>query len=124
MDVRTLTTSDGTRLIVLPEVDYTRLIKAAEDNADRQAVAEFRRRIASGEEELMSSAMLDRLMAGERRIKVWREHRGLTASALAAKAEVGQGYLSQIEAGTREGKLETLRKIAGALNITLDDLAG
>jgi transcriptional regulator with XRE-family HTH domain len=33
-------------------------------------------------------------------------------------------YLSQIETGKRDGTLETYRKIAEALNLTLDDLAG
>lgn len=33
-------------------------------------------------------------------------------------------YLSQIETGKRDGTLETYRKIAEALNLTLDDLVG
>ena len=47
-----------------------------------------------------------------------------TAAALAKKAGIASAYLSQIETGKREGTVETYRKLASALGITLDDLIG
>ena len=54
--------------------------------------------------------------------RVWREHRGLTVRQLADQAGVSAPFVSQIETGQREGSVETMRKIAGVLKISLDDL--
>jgi DNA-binding XRE family transcriptional regulator len=124
MNAQTITTPAGERLVLLAEADYAALLEAAEDGADREAVAEFRRLFAAGEEELVPAAVVDRLLSGENRVRVWREHRGLKAAALAEKASIAQAYLSQIETGKREGTVETYRKIAEALGVSLDDLLG
>jgi DNA-binding XRE family transcriptional regulator len=122
MNAQTITTPAGERLVLVPEAEFNALIAAADDNADRMAVAEFRRRLAIGEEELIPSGIVDRLFGEESRIKVWREYRGLTSAALAEKAGIGQGFLSQIETGKRDGTVSTLRKIADALGVRLDEL--
>lgn len=124
MTAQTIVTPAGERLVMLPEAEYVALLDAAEDGADRASVQAFRRRLAEAAEELIPAAMVDRLLAGENRIRVWREHRGLTVRALAEKSGVGQPFLSQIETGKREGTVDTLRKIASALSVSLDDLAG
>ena len=124
MNARTIVTPAGERLVMLPEAEYEALLDAAEDSADRDAVATFRAKIAAGEDELVPAAIVDRILAGENRIRVWRGHRGLTVSALAERSGVGQPFLSQIETGKREGTVETLRRIASDLTVTLDDLAG
>lgn len=124
MNAQTITTPQGERLVVLPEAEYLALIEAREDAEDVAAVRTFKRKLAAGEEELLPSAFVDRILAGENAIRVWREHRGLTSSALATKAGIGQGFLSQIETGKREGGIDTLKKIALALNVTLDDIVG
>jgi hypothetical protein len=38
---------------------------------------------AAGEEELVPSDVVERLLAAENPIRVWRTHRGLTSAALA-----------------------------------------
>lgn len=124
MNAQTIITPAGERLVLLSEADYAALVDAAEDNADRLAVAAFRRRIAAGEEELVPALVVDRLLSGENRVRVWREHRGLKAQDLATKAGIAQAFLSQIETGKRDGTVETYRKLADALGVTLDDLAG
>jgi transcriptional regulator with XRE-family HTH domain len=63
------------------------------------------------------------MLAGESKVRVWREHRGLAAKALAKAARIAPAYPSQIEAGDREGSVATLRKIAAALRVDLDDIA-
>ena len=117
-------TPSGERLVILPEAEYQALLAAAEDADDRAAVAALRHRLAAGEEELIPSEVVDRLLSGESRIRVWREHRGLSTKALADKAGLAPPYLSQIETGRREGTIETLRRIAAALGIGLDDMVG
>lgn len=76
-----------------------------------------------GEDELVPGEIADRLIDGENKIRVWREYRGLSARGLADKAEISPAYLSQIEGGTRDGTLETIKRIAAALGISVDDLA-
>ncbi len=115
-------TIDGEDFVALSREAYERLVEAAEDAADSAAIARFEQRLAAGEEEFVPSVMVDRILAGENLVRVWREHRGLTVSALAEMAGIAQPYLSQIETGKREGTLQTMKKIAGALRVKLDDL--
>jgi DNA-binding XRE family transcriptional regulator len=124
MNQQIITTPKGERMVVLPEAEYVRLLEALEDIEDRNAVRQFKERLAAGDEELLSAAMVDAILEGESRVRVWREHRGLTAAALAKAAGIASPYLSQIETGKREGTVETYRKLAIALGITLDDLLG
>ncbi len=124
MNKQIITTPKGERLVVLPEAEYVRLLEALEDIEDQNAVRQFKERLAAGDEELLPAAMVDAILDGESRVRVWREHRGLTAAALAKAAGIASPYLSQIETGKREGTVETYRKLAIALGITLDDLLG
>ncbi|CAO4135155.1 helix-turn-helix domain-containing protein [Methylorubrum extorquens] len=124
MNPQIIITPGGERLVLVPEADFEALVAAAEDNADRTAVAEFRRKLAAGEEELVPASVVERLVSGENRVRVWREHRGLSGAALAKQAGLAQAYLSQIETGAREGTVETYGKLAAALSVSLDDLAG
>jgi DNA-binding XRE family transcriptional regulator len=124
MNPQIITTPKGERLVVLPEAEYVRLLEALEDIEDQSAVHLFKERLAAGDEELLPAAMVDAILDGESRVRVWREHRGLTAAALAKAAGIASPYLSQIETGKREGTVETYRKLAIALGITLDDLLG
>jgi ribosome-binding protein aMBF1 (putative translation factor) len=91
----------------------------AEDIASANATLA---RIARGEEELIPSAVVEQLLDGVNPITVWREHRGMTISALSEKAGLSQSYLSQTEAGKREGRIGVLSKLARALSVDLDDV--
>jgi DNA-binding XRE family transcriptional regulator len=74
------------------------------------------------DQESVPAAVIDRLLAGESPLRVWREYRGLTLAALAEKAELGKSYLSQIENRRRSGTVATMRKLATVLQVELDDL--
>ena len=100
------------------------IISLIDDAEDLKAVRLFKDRMKRGEEELLPAAMVDAILNGENRIRVWREHRGLTALALAKAAGIAAAYLSQIETGKRDGTVETYRKLAEALRVSLDDLIG
>ncbi|KQP02646.1 helix-turn-helix transcriptional regulator [Methylobacterium sp. Leaf93] len=124
MNAQTIITPAGERLVLIPEAEYAALVEAAEDAADNAAFDRIEKRLASGEEELIPSDIVDRLLDGENRVRVWREYRGMSAKELAAKAGIAKPFLSQIETGKREGTVDTLRKIADALSLTIDDLVG
>lgn len=51
------------------------------------------------------------------RVKALREAAGLTQIALAKKAGVQQGQLSEIEIGKRIPRLDTIKKLARALDV-------
>lgn len=122
MSTQLITSPKGERLVVLPEAEYQALLEAAADATDVAAARRFEERLAAGEEELLPAAMVDRIVDGENAIRVWREHRGLTVKALAGKAGIAAAYLSQIETGKRDGTVATLKKLAAALGVRVDDL--
>lgn len=64
----------------------------------------------------------DRLFNGENPVRVWRKHRGLSVSNLAAACEFTPAAVSQIETGQRSPSIEKLKLIAAALNVEVDDI--
>jgi transcriptional regulator with XRE-family HTH domain len=57
-------------------------------------------------------------------LAVARTAAGLSQYALAQKAGISKQSLSTLELGTRQPSLETAMKLAKALGITIDQLAG
>ena len=114
----------GERLVVLTEAEYRALVDAAADAADVAMIRRFEERLAAGDEELLPEEMVDRILDGENPIRAWREHRGLTVKALAEEAGIAPAYLSQLETGKRAGTVATVKKLADALGVRVDDLVG
>lgn len=97
---------------------------AGDDRAamsDEAIVDEALARAAAGEQR-WPAAVVDRLLAGESAVKVFREYRAMTQADLAASSGIGAQYVAQIEQGVRRGSLATLRKLAKALAVSLDHL--
>jgi XRE family transcriptional regulator, fatty acid utilization regulator len=57
-----------------------------------------------------------------RRIQGFREARGLSQEALAAKAGLSRGYLARVETGRHEPSLSMLEKLAKVLKVKLAEL--
>lgn len=122
MSIQTIDRDGKPEYVVLPWADYQALLEAAEDALDGALLDAYMNKLVSGEDETVPDAVLDALLAGNSPVKVWREYRGLTQEALAARAGISKAYLCQIETGKREGAIKTLRALAAALGITMDDL--
>lgn len=105
---------------VIPWAEWLRLSRLAglAAKSDEDLFREGMASLAAGEE-TYPIELVDRLLADENAVKVFREHRGLTQAALAAKAGIGAPYLAQIEQGVRRGSLKTLRRLANALTIDI-----
>jgi DNA-binding XRE family transcriptional regulator len=86
---------------------------------DAAATAAFH---STRDQEVVPAEMVNRLIAGENSVKVWREHRGLSQRDLAARAGLNSAYLSQIETGARKGSIGTVKKLAEALGVEFGDL--
>jgi predicted transcriptional regulator len=106
---------------VLPYAEYEALVEAAEMLADLRTYDEAKARLADGEETIpaeVTFAILD----GANPIAVWRKYLKLSQQQLAAEAGISQSYLSQLEAGKRNGTTAVLARLARALEVDLDNL--
>ena len=110
-------------MVTIPREEYDRLQAAAEDLADLQSYDRAKAALAAGEEELVPAEYVNRLLNGENALRVYRYLRVLTQAALAAKAGVNRVTVTEIETGRKQGSVTTLRALATALDVTLDDLA-
>lgn len=113
--------------ITLARQDWLRLLAELEDAEDRAAVRERREFEASvgsarARRSYLTADEARRLLDGENPIRLWREKRGLSQRALAAKAQLGNSYLAEIETGRKPGSRVALRKLATALQVRSEDL--
>jgi DNA-binding XRE family transcriptional regulator len=111
----------GRKMAVLPVEEYEQLLEIAEDKADSLAAEAAERRRAEGEEYLPAD-MLDRILAGESALKLWRKYRGLTQQELASRANTTNATISRMEDGKQLGNLEVWRSAARALNVSVEDI--
>lgn len=107
---------DGKSYVLLSEEDYEDLIDGLEASA-------VMARIAAGEE-TWPLHVVEARAKGENAVRVFRTYRGLSVSDLAEAAGISQPYLSEIETGKKTGSLDVLKRIAAALRVDLDDIAG
>ncbi len=111
---------DGKReFAVIPIELFERLAAAMEDVED---AALFDVARAADDGFRIPAAVANAILDGGQPVKVWREQRGLTQETLAAKAGISTAYLCQIETRKRVGALKTLRALADALALKVDDL--
>ena len=104
-----------------------KLLTELEEAEDRAAVRErrtFEQSVGTGaaRRNYLSAAEARRLLDGENPVKLWREKRGFSQRALAAKARLGNSYVAEIETGRKPGSRAALRKLAAALEVRLEDL--
>ena len=109
--------------VTLSRREWEAFIDALDEQHDLEVLREADERRARGEDTALPFAYAERLFAGENPVRVWREFRGLSTTALARKAKVSQPYLSEIENGVKPGSVAALKKLAAALKVDLDDLA-
>ena len=108
--------------VLLSRADYEALVQRAEDAVDAAQIREAEARVAAGEDEYVPIEVTRRLLAGEAPVRVWREHRGVSARALASRAGVSAAYLSQIETGKKPGSFDAMARLARALDVDMEDL--
>ena len=106
----------------IPLLEYERLVAAAEMLEDIAAFDKAKADLAAGLDELIPAAFADRIIDGESPLRVYREYRGLTQVALAAASGVNRVQIAEIEGRKKTGSVATLKKLATALKLDLDDL--
>lgn len=105
-------------MVTIPREEYDRLREAAEDLADLQA---YDRAKAEGGESIPHEFVV-RMIDGESPVRVFRDWRGMTQTALAKASGVNRVYIAEIEAGRKPGSAQALKALAGALEVAVDDL--
>jgi DNA-binding XRE family transcriptional regulator len=113
--------------VTISRKEYETLLSRLEDAEDMQAIEAFRARVAAvgfdeATKDHLPAELAWRLLDGEHPVRIWREHRGLSASALAKLAGVPQSYVSEIETRKKPGSIAAYSKLAHALSVTVDDL--
>ena len=111
-----------TEMITIARAEYDRLRAIADEVSDVAAFDNAVARLARGEDEIVPQAFAERLLDGESPLRVYRDLRGLTQAALADLAKVNRVQIAEIEAGRKSGSLDTVKKLASALGVTIDDL--
>ena len=119
-------TLDGKAYVLLSQGEFDTLRQIAEGAEDELAgIAAMQRRdhaIANNEHLAMPKEDWARIRAGESPVRVIREYRGLTQTALAEASGVAQPEISAIEGKTRVGTALTLKRLAKALGAPMDVL--
>lgn len=110
----------GEAYVVVPLSEYEELRNAVDE--DERDAAAMRRVLEDPDEESVPIELVDRLLAGENPVRVWREYRGLTGVELAAAAGVAASYLSAMENRKKPGSINALKRLATALRVDVDDL--
>lgn len=109
-------------MVTITRKEYDRLRHAAEDQGDLRAYDRAKAALASGADEAIPAEFAKRLIGGERPLPVYRALRGLTQTQLAQASGVNRVQIADIEAGRKTGSVETIRKLAAALGVAVDDL--
>jgi len=92
--------------VVVPYMDYLRLLEKAEDSED-----------------LIPHEVVGLVIEKEfNLLKAWRKHLGLTQKEVAQRAGITQSALSQMERTASNNRTATLKKIAKALGIETSQL--
>jgi DNA-binding XRE family transcriptional regulator len=106
--------------VILRRAEYDELIRRLEDLEDRGTVERVKKEKSR---RYVPVEVVRRLISGEEsKVKVWREHRGLTLRALAEKAEIAPAYLSEIETGKKPGSVKAFAALARTLDVQIEAL--
>jgi DNA-binding XRE family transcriptional regulator len=106
--------------VILRRSEYDDLMRRLEDLEDGGTVERVKKEKSR---RYVPVEVVRRLISGEEsKVKVWREHRGLTLRALAEKAEIAPAYLSEIETGKKPGSVKAFAALARTLDVQIEAL--
>jgi DNA-binding XRE family transcriptional regulator len=105
-------------VVTIKLAEYEKLKTAAEDLAD---ILAYDRAMANPVESVPAE-YVKRIIDGESPLRVFRDWRGLTQSELSNRSGVNRVQIGDIEAGRKKGSVGTLKKLADALSVSVDDL--
>jgi DNA-binding XRE family transcriptional regulator len=104
--------------ITIDRSEYDRLV------ADSELLADIRAYDATmgTRDDGMPMEVFRRIIDGENPVRVIREWRGLAQAELARKAGIHRVQVHDIETGKSRGSVDTLKAVAEALGVAMDDV--
>src|SRR5450631_3517117 len=98
-------TPSGDEMVIIPRAEYEALLAAAHDeDQDDVAIYDARKAALSvSRNGTLPRSVGEAMLKGDSVLRALRRWRAMTQSELAAKADVGQGYLSDLENRRRAG---------------------
>lgn len=114
----------GKAFIAMPVAEFQQLMESYSDLQDVRSVREAKAAIAEGAETFPAKLVfaLARAKTSGKKLKLWREYRGLSKAALAELIGVNGQYISMIESEKRKGTAAIYKKSAKIFECSLDDL--
>src|ERR1700722_13393626 len=111
--------TDGEDLVVIPRHDYETLLAragdaASEDLPTARIIDTTSEQIARGEDVALPATVGEATEGGEHPVRAIRKYRGLTQAVVAARADLRQSYIADMEAGRKTGSAASLKAVAGA----------
>jgi IS5 family transposase len=116
-DVQVIKKNGRPVFYVVPASLWERVREAIDDAEDAAAYA---RAVAQDDGVRVPGEVVHAQAAGTHPVRAWREHRKLTLQALADAAGLSKPFFSQIEGGQRAGSAATLKRLAVALDVSVD----
>lgn len=107
---------------VIPYAEYQKLNDAYEDAEDIVDIEKNLRAIKNGDEIAIPSEITFAILEGLSPIRVWRKYKKIKMNELAKNVGISSAYLSQIENKKRNPTIDTLKKIAQALELDIEVL--
>lgn len=89
---------------------------------DAMDAAVIQQALEDRDQELVPFELVKRISSGEHPVRVWREYRGMEAAELSTVAGVAASYLSDIENGRKPSSVKSMKRVANALGVGVDDL--
>ncbi len=107
---------DGNIYYLVPETELLRLQGLAESEQD---VQDFDKAISEATK-FFPQHILDAILSGDNPIATFRKYRDLTQEQLADKTSLSRAYIAQLETNKKTGSIDTVKKIADALNVDIE----
>ena len=116
MKIQTIQTPAGEDMIVMSRRDYDALLaqRGDEDAEDRMTLLVA---AESRGDAMLPAPVSQAVLKGTGLVKALRNWRGMTQVQLADLAGLNQGFLSAIEARSKQGSDETMASLAKALDV-------
>ncbi len=102
--------------VKIPVEEFEKIQERLEDQLDEIAL----RHSLEDVEEFYPAQLVEKIINGENGVRVFRLYRGITQNALAEIVGISQAMIVKIENGQSDSSVETIKKIASALDVDVD----
>jgi DNA-binding XRE family transcriptional regulator len=118
---QTILSPSGEELVVLSRAEFDALARAAQEALeDADDIAIFDERTAalkSGADAPLPAEVSTAMLRGDSLLRALRRWRRMTQAQVASRADLVQGYLSDLEKNRKTASTGTLQRIAAALDV-------